>query len=194
MFERNVSFTKVLHNLANEEYHQGKFQQALEHINLAIDKSNKPESFYLRGVIYETLCDNENAYLDYKKGKEMDYTDVCFWENLAKVSKELKKYPESICNYLGTIKFHLENEDSSALAACFYDLGSIYDVLKHYEEAKKLYAYAINLDTKDALNYRLNNVDLIYSEEFKGRLSKLLDSSVFYDVNSSKIFKEEEMH
>ena len=124
----------------------------------------------------------------------MDNTDVCYWENLAKVSKELKKYPESICNYLGTIKFHLENEDSSALAACYYELGSIFDVLKDYEEAKKFYEYAIELDTKDALNYRLNNVDLIYSEEFKGRLSKLLDSSVFYDVNSSKIFTEEEMH
>lgn len=193
MFDRRVSLKKDFHKLASEEYHQGKFEQALEHINLALEKNNKPESYYLRGVIYETIGDNQNAYEDYKKAKEMDNSDVCYWENLAKVSKELEKYQESISYYLGTIKFHLENEDSSALALCYYELGSIYDTYKNFDEAKKYYEYAIELDTKEALNYKLNNVDLIYSDEFKGRLSKLLDSSVFYDVNSSKIFTEEEL-
>jgi len=192
MFETR-SPIKDFHKLANEEYLQGKFLQALEHINIAIENRNKPESYYLRGVIHETLGDNKKAYLDYKQAKEMDKTDVCYWENVAKQAKELMKYPESIENYMETIRFHLESEDSSGLATCYYELGSIYDILNNYEEAKKNYGFAIELDTKDALNYKLNNVDLIHSDEFKGKLSKLLDSSVFYDVNSSKIFTEEEL-
>jgi len=190
----SLNSTKDFHKLANEEYHQEKYEQALEHINIAILKNNKPESYYLRGVIYETIGDNYNAYLDYKIAKKMDNSDVCYWENLAKVSKELEKFDESLENYLGTIKFHLEKDETSQLVLCYYEMGSIYDILNNFEEAKKYYEFAIEIDTKEALNYKLKGVDLIHSDEFKVKLNKLFDNSVFYDVTYSKIFIEDDSY
>lgn len=181
------------HQLANELYHQGKFQLALENINKTLENMQRPESFYLRGVIYETLGDNENAYKDYKKAMELDKTDVCYWENLAKISKELEKYAESIEYYTGLMKFHIESQENSSIALCNYEIGSIYDILGNYEQAKKHYEKAIEFDTKEAFNYKLNNVDLIHTYEFKAKLNKsLMENSFFSDVNSSKIQFEDD--
>jgi len=191
----NSSFQQstYFHQLANEQYHNGKFTLALENINKALEYKQKPESFYLRGVIYETLGDNENAYKDYKKALDLDKSDICYWENLAKISKELEKYAESIEYFTCLIKFHIESQENSSIAFCYYEIGSIYDILGNYEQAKKNYGKAIDFDTKEAFNYKLNNVDLIYTDEFKAKLNKsLMDNSIFYDLNSSKIQLEDD--
>lgn len=178
---------------ANLEYDMKNYDNASKYINLAITRQKKPEYYFFRGIVNETINNLDRSYDDFKKAKELDPNNYLYWENLGKICKELRKHDEAIENFVGAINLIGENEEErTLLASLYFELGSVHETEENYDLAKHSYEKAIELDSKDALNYKFKKVNLIESEDFKGKLSKLLDSSVFFDVNSSKIFTEEE--
>ncbi len=79
------------------------------------------------------------------------------------------------------------------MAFYHYEIGSIYDKLNIHIEAYDYYIKAIDLDNKNAVNYLYKGDYLHQCNEFKSKLYQLLETSYFYDVNSSKIFAENDI-
>jgi tetratricopeptide (TPR) repeat protein len=188
---------RKLFQFKGNEYQQAKHQldlgnleSSLELINLAIEKQERPIYYFLRGNINEKLSKFEECYKDYKKAKELNNTDYTYYENLGRICKELGRNEEAIELFKEIIESETINDDETALALYHYEIGSIYDKLNNHKEAYDYYINAIDLDNKNAINYQYKGDYLHQCNEFKSKLYQLLETSYFYDVNSSKIFAE----
>jgi tetratricopeptide (TPR) repeat protein len=175
---------------AKKEMDHGNLEMSLVFINLAINATERAIYYFFRGNIYEKLSKLEECYQDYKKAKELNQTDFTYYENLGRICKELGKYEEAIDLFTQVIQSGEINDDETQLASYYYEIGSIYDLLKKYEESYDFYLKAIDLDNKSAVNYQYKGNYLYLCNEFKSKLSQILETSYFNDVNSSKLFIE----
>jgi tetratricopeptide (TPR) repeat protein len=175
---------------AKKEMDQGNLEMSLAYINLAINTTEKAIYYFFRGNIYEKLSKLEECYNDFKKAKELNQTDYTYYENLGRICKELGRYEEAIFLYLQIIQSGEINDDNNQLGFYYYEIGCIYDILKMDKESYDFYIKAIDLDNKSAVNYQYKGNYLYQCDEFKSQLSQILETSYFYDVNSSKLFIE----
>lgn len=172
--EMDICFYK-----ARALYEMGDTDGAMESYNAVIEYNDDAKAYFLRGNLYYSLGDEENALADFKKAVEKEHKDydlyIAIYEILAAKNRqedakdylskalEIKSDKDADEVKLGYINFLLGNnetaiellEESSAEdPAGYYYLFLVYDAMENSEKAlENLNAYM--KEEKDLDSYKL---------------------------------------
>jgi tetratricopeptide (TPR) repeat protein len=130
---------------------QGKNGEAINMLNMAIEKNDKNWLFYKsRGDAYYNSTNYQNALKDYQRAIDLEPTkqkDTLFWY-IADTYRKLNQYEKAIENYSKAIQINSNNPD------LYYHKGFCYSFLtereKYKEQACSDYQKAFNGGIKNA--------------------------------------------
>jgi signal transduction histidine kinase len=148
--------TEALRIIAGVLEREGKFYEAIECSNEALDKSymcddrsGEAAVLCLRGGIYDELGDYQQASKDhfrsleiyeaygdrYKIAEVRNYIGNIYWKQ--------SNHPEALKNYLLSLKLRREIGDVPGMGVCYNNIANIYSNLGNYDEALKYYALSL---------------------------------------------------
>ncbi|WP_423792578.1 tetratricopeptide repeat protein [Methanocaldococcus indicus] len=119
-------------NVAYAYYNIGDFEKALNYVNKALKYKDRPELWFLKGLILYNLKKYDKAYeLLAKSAIYIKRSDV--YKALGDILVKFEKYEEALENYLKAYK--LNNKNLEAL----YNAGLILLLLNRVEEAYEIF-------------------------------------------------------
>jgi len=131
-------------NFATVMLLEGKYEEALYHINQFISLKPKADSAYIkRGAIYFKLGQNQSAMNDFNKAIILnpDVPDAYF--NRGTVYYKLGQYQLAIEDL--NRAFSPDRDDQLTNADVYYNRGNVYFKLNQYQQALEDYSHAISL-------------------------------------------------
>lgn len=141
----------------NRFYHQGKYQEAINLYNEALELKQYYTSVYInRGMAYKMIKQYDNAFSDYNRAIELNPNDATIYNNRGATYAELKKYEQAIMDLKKAIELN------SNFSEAYNNRGAVYHHLKYYEAALADHNKAIELNPNFA--YAYNNRATTYDD------------------------------
>lgn len=132
-----------------------------ENKRLAKEEKEKGNEFYKKK-------DFEEALQHYNKAIEHDPTDMTFYNNVAAVYFEQKRYEECIKQCEKAIEIGRENRaDFKLIAKSFLRIGNAYKKMKDYVNAKIFYEKSLSEHRTPEIKTLLSEIEKIIKEEEK---------------------------
>ena len=145
MDDENTEFEKeVMFRLAEARLDSGQTEKALEVYSNILKKGADTTAFYLRGKLYMSQNDYENAREDFVRALE-DCKDYNLYINIYQIYAEKNKELDG-AEYL-EMALDMEPETGED----YYHRGRIFEYQKEYEKAKDVLITSMNMEYADAM-------------------------------------------
>ena len=141
--------SKVWYDMGIAHWNLGKYKEAIDYYEKAIgDKKFDAlgNAWNNMGIAYENLGEHEKAIDYYEKAIKYNPEDVIAYNNLGKVLYRLKRYDDAEKQF----RMFIKKEKKPKVAEPHYNLGVILTDEEFYEDAKKEYEIALELEPKNA--------------------------------------------
>lgn len=146
--ELDPKFSGAQASLGNILYNQGKYEEALLHIQKAIELDPKAGWLYrLAGDILRAQEKYTEAISHYQQALALDAKDVRAYQNLGKTLTIQGNYTEAIRQYQKAIDINPKN------ASAYVELGTALHIQGRLAEAISQYRQAIAIDAKGSDTY-----------------------------------------
>jgi len=158
----DITDPRVLDNIAESLYYNGKYEGAINIIDLLINrKPNEAGLYYNKGLALQTLKDYDAAIKSYEKAISLAPDMSEAYNNYGNVLARLGKYKEAIHAYDKAI------EADPLDGTIYYNKGRILSELKRYDEAITFFekAIALNPDYAEAMNNKGNALSELGDEK-----------------------------
>ncbi|MCB9224737.1 MAG: tetratricopeptide repeat protein [Crocinitomicaceae bacterium] len=148
--EINPNSVGIYSNLANTLLDNGKTDEALEYINLGMDKAENEEKvqlLLLLGNYYHSAGDFEKATETFDQAHELDDSNAHILNNQAAVLLDQDKFEEAIAKLDAAIDLQPE------MMEAYFNRGIAYEMLRRVEEACSDWEEAFILGSEKAEEY-----------------------------------------
>lgn len=143
--DENTEFEKeVMFRLAEARLYSGQTEKALEVYSNILKKGADTTAFYLRGKLYMSQNDYENAREDFVRALE-DCKDYNLYINIYKIYEEKNRELDG-AEYL-EMALNMEPKTGED----YYHRGRIFEYQKEYEKAKDALITSMNMEYADAM-------------------------------------------
>jgi tetratricopeptide (TPR) repeat protein len=161
----------------------GRFEEALEEINRAVDiHPEQPDSYSHRAIIYKSHGKLFQAIESYEKSLKLDPNQPEVHYDLAQALKQLRLYEAAIDEYKIAIEL------DPVMIEAYNNLGITYRDMGRFEEAIRYFERVIEMDPKYVKAY--NNLGALLGEGGRtNSAEEVLRKAIELDPNYANAYK-----